>query len=117
MAVSRYLLDPSFATPGTAPWPQEHDRADTGTLDSLRLRSLWSAVIQRAWDDVFGTSDAKAGIERSDAMRFLLDVRTTSPWREQRELICTLAGIDPSALEEAARIKVRRLAADIAIST
>jgi hypothetical protein len=54
-------------------------------------------VLNQALSDAFGESKRPiAECERQKAREFLLSDR--SHWREERELVCSLAGIDAEAL-------------------
>ena len=76
-------------------------------------RDLWLAVVRRVLEDGLGTADLLPGFRarmddsfaRAEARRWLvLDFGT---WAEDREEVCTLAGLDPDAIRDLAR---RRLA-------
>jgi hypothetical protein len=69
---------------------------------------LFCAVLQQAWDDAFTGRDCK-GLDRAQAISFLLDIRRLNPWRQQREMLCALAGIDESAFRSAVKAKVQNL--------
>ena len=76
-------------------------------------RRLWCAVLQQAIDDIFVGTD-RQGLDRVVAMKFLFDKKRISLWRQQREHICYLAGIDPEAFNDAVRRKARKLCAKFA---
>ena len=95
------------------------DEEPTGGRDN-RPAALWAAVIELAWLDAFerkieiGESvserhrrDRLAEFERDrrEALRFLTDTR--GPWARSRDLVCSMAGICPDALREAAVAKGR----------
>ena len=75
---------------------------------------LWLAVIDRAWLDAFTATDetlrniyrtADPAVTRGEARRWL--TLNFGDWREDREMVCDLASLDPDAVRATA---VRRLA-------
>jgi len=72
--------------------------------------ALWIAVIARAWADAFTASNgmiiaserrADPNVVRASARRWLL--LNFGEWREDREIVCTAAGVDPDVICRAAR--------------
>ncbi len=71
--------------------------------------ALWLAVVARVWEDAFVSTNAtlkttdlrcEPDMVRAEARRWLLlDFGT---WREDREAVCIMAGLDPDAIHEAA---------------
>ncbi len=78
---------------------------DRGHAAGQGTRQLFCAVIALAIEDAFCTATVAksngascAGNDQREALRFLLDER--GEWAEARERICTMAGIDATALRE-----------------
>ena len=78
-------------------------------------QELWCAVLETAWYDAFVASNlwlvqserkaADPEALRGEARRFLTS--NIEPWREDREMVCSMAGdIDPDVVRAAA---IRRL--------
>jgi hypothetical protein len=73
-------------------------------LESLDEVQLWCAVVRQAWSDALSVGDTKSGCmaeERAEARRWLTS--PLSPWREDREMVCQLAGLSADKLVARAR--------------
>ena len=77
-------------------------------------QAMWLAVVGRCWLDAFECSDAalrttdrrcNPAIVRAQARRWL--VLDHSGWREDRETVCDLAGVDPDTIRNAARRRLK----------
>ena len=75
---------------------------------------MWIAVLGRAWLDAFECSDAalrtidrrsEPEIVRAQARRWL--VLDHSGWKEDRETVCIMAGVDPDLIRDAARRRLK----------
>jgi len=73
---------------------------------SYACRMLWCQCLRLAWADCFGRS-ACSSQEREQAVSFCLGI--TKEWREAREVICALAGIDADWFFEQAQKRAREL--------
>lgn len=86
-------------------------------------QALWLAVIGRAYLDAFESSDfflvqserknSDPAILRAEARRWL--VLDYGGWREDRETVCDLAGIDADLIRDAARRRLKVTRADKAM--
>ena len=72
-------------------------------------QAMWLAVVGRCWVDAFECSDAALrtidrrcdpSIVRAGARRWL--VLDHSGWKEDREAVCVMAGVDPDVILDAA---------------
>jgi hypothetical protein len=77
-------------------------------LDQCEESALYRAIVMQCWQDAtcqnpsaFGGGGRTSAAERDEARRFLLS--PVDPWREDRGLICTLAGYEVSMIEQRAR--------------
>ncbi len=77
-------------------------------------QAMWLAVVGRAWLDAFETSDpglkntdrtCDPSIVRAQARRWL--VLDFGGWRENRETVCIMAGVDPDTIRNAARRRLK----------
>ena len=75
---------------------------------------MWLAVVGRCWLDAFECSDAALrttdrrcdpAIVRAQARRWL--VLDFGGWREDREMVCVMAGVDPDTIRDAARRRLK----------
>ncbi len=93
---------------------------DTGRVISGE-QAMWLAVVGRAWLDAFEASDAALltidrrcdpDVVRAQARRWL--VIDHSGWKADREMVCSLAGVDPDTIRDAARRRLKETRADAA---
>ena len=68
-----------------------------GDSESERCKSLWRHVLRQAVCDALG-SDPYSAREKPNARAFCLAER--GQWAESRELICSLADVDPQYFSE-----------------
>ncbi len=93
------------------------DAAHTQATDRVISpeQAMWIAVVGRAWLDAFEASDhflvqserkaADPEIVRAGARRWL--VLDHSGWKEDRETVCIMAGVDPDTIRNAARRRLK----------
>src|SRR5262245_10505401 len=83
-----------------------------GDSEEGRLRSLWSAVLQQAFDDATGTGRKSVSKhDRNMAISFL--TATTGYWTQQRDTVCGLAGVDADAVRD--RVLARLLSSAVGV--
>lgn len=96
------------AMPGIDSGEEPGDPGDDSSVE----RTLWIAVMARAWDDAFtapgsipaGATPGQADVVRAEARRWL--ILNFGRWREDRGTVCSLASVDPDMLRRAAQRKL-----------
>jgi len=90
------LRERRFMTALSSDDPQRSD-------ENAGYRSLWAAVLNQCWGDAVGGNGSRP-YEETEARNFLLS--NTAYWRSARELVCSLAGLDPEIVHDRAVAKL-----------